>query len=133
MVSQYPIATDGVNALFPAIAIPVQTKRDFECPAEHVKALREFIPKVDTLLLIGWSATQTAFLDLLKENLRQQVKGLIVAGSTEEAARIAYSLDGHGLKFHFYYTSGGFSDFIVSREYRNFVRNLREEPARARA
>ena len=133
MVSQYPIATDGVNALFPAISIPIQSKRDFECPAEHIKTLRDFIPKVDTLLLIGWSATQTAFLELLKQNLRQQVRGLIVAGSTEEAARVAYSMDAQGLKFNFYYTSGGFSDFIVTREYRNFVRNLREETTSARA
>jgi len=133
MVSQYPIATDGVNALFPAIAVPVRNERDFECPPDHLDTLREFLPKVDTLLLIGWSATQTAFLDLLKENLRQQVRGLIVAESTEEAARVAYSMNAQGLSFHFYYTSGGFSDFIVSREYRNFVRSLREENAGARA
>jgi len=123
IASQYPVATDGVNALFPAIAVPVQNQRDFEGPAEHV----------DTLLLIGWSATQTAFLDLLKENLRAQVRGLIVAESTEEAARVAYTMNARGLSLHFYYTSGGFSDFIVSREYRNFVRSLREESTSARA
>ena len=133
IASQYPVATDGVNALFPAIAVPVQNQRDFECPAEHVDAVREFLPKVDTLLLIGWSATQTAFLDLLKENLRAQVRGLIVAESTEEAARVAYTMNARGLSLHFYYTSGGFSDFIVSREYRNFVRSLREESTSARA
>jgi hypothetical protein len=133
MVTQYPIATDGVHALFPAISIPIQGARDFECPAEHLKALREFIPRMDTLVLVGWSATQTAFLQLLRENLRQQVRGLIVAGSTEEAARVAYSLDAQGLKLNFYYTGGGFSDFIVSREYRKFVRSLQEEPATARA
>ena len=132
MVSQYPIATDGVNALFPAIAVPVQNKPDFECPAEHLKALRDFIPKVDTLLLIGWSATQIAFLEMLKQGLRHQARGLIVAESTEEAARVAYSIDAHGLKLNFYYTTGGFSNFIVSREYRNFVRSLREETASAR-
>lgn len=132
MVSQYPIATDGVNALFPAIAVPVRNEADFECPPEHLEALRLFLPKVDTLLLIGWSATQTAFLDLLKENLRE-VRGLIVAESTEEAARVAYSMNAQGLSFHFYYTSGGFSDFIVTREYRNFVRSLREETSSARA
>lgn len=133
MVSQYPIATDGVNALFPAIGIPLEQKSDFECPADHLRALADFIPKVDTLLLIGWSASQLAFLEMLKQGLRQKVRGLIVAESTEEAARVAYHMDAHGLKMKFFYTTGGFSNFIVSREYRNFVRNLKEEPATARA
>src|SRR6185503_16013308 len=41
-------------ALFPALAIPVTRKQTFECPDQHVNALREFLPQVRKVLIIVW-------------------------------------------------------------------------------
>src|SRR5207244_6413216 len=66
-------ALDGKPA-FPAIAIPVETKRSFECPAEMLEGLVELLPFVSKLLIIGWRATEAHFLSLLKTNLRRGVQ-----------------------------------------------------------
>ena len=39
------------RAIFPALAIPIESKLDFECPVEHVAALKEAIPAVTKILI----------------------------------------------------------------------------------
>src|SRR5437660_3102231 len=58
-------ALEGKPA-FPAIAIPVDTKRSFECPAEVLEGLVELLPRVSKLLIIGWRATEAHFLTTRK-------------------------------------------------------------------
>ena len=66
MVNERPIARSGSTAVFPALAIPVETKRQFDCPLEHLEALDKSIAETDKLLTIGWRATEVPFLELLK-------------------------------------------------------------------
>ena len=70
LIGEYPPSPRPPHVLFPALAIPVETKLDFECPPEHVAALKSFIPEVTKILIIGWRATEQPFLDLLKNGLR---------------------------------------------------------------
>lgn len=55
---------------FPAIAIPVERKHEFECPQHMLDQLVELLPKITKILVIGWRATEAHFLDLLNKHLQ---------------------------------------------------------------
>jgi hypothetical protein len=74
---------DG-RAVFPAIAIPVEKKQEYECPSEVVIELTAALPSVTNILMVGWRASENHFLNLLKENLRPQVSFFAVVGSNAE-------------------------------------------------
>jgi hypothetical protein len=123
VANQHPIVRlDMARPLVPAIAIPVQSKGAFECPENHVAALRACLPNVRKLLVIGWQATDAPFLDLLRDPGRQGMKGLVVAGRREWAMPVintlTRSLDRPG---EFQPATGGFTDFIVRHEVEAFL------------
>jgi hypothetical protein len=121
LVDQYPIhATDGA-VLFPAIAIPVETKDDHECPNEHLEALHAAIPKVDKLLVVGWSAAETPFLHLLAANLQNPLHGLIVAGNKDAANETADRLKSAGVAGLYKHTEGGFTELVKGRQADEFL------------
>src|SRR2546422_9217433 len=53
---------------YPAIALPVETKNEFEFPDAHLKKLRDVIPEVTRVLIIGWRGTEEHFLKLWLES-----------------------------------------------------------------
>jgi hypothetical protein len=115
LANQRPVSRLDMNRpMIPAIAIPVQTKGAFECPAEHLAALDECLPKVDRLLVIGWRATDMHFLKLLRERTRDAIRGMVVAGSEKEAHKVIRNLHG-GLNRpgELVAAVGGFSQFMV--------------------
>src|ERR1022692_712022 len=118
----YPMSKLHNVALFPAIAIPVQSKLHFECPTEHLAALQEFIPKTTKLLMIGWRATENHFLNLLQEGIQHQLRVMTVSGSADGAKE---SVE-HLRKARLYIdvpreSSNGFTGFIVNREGDGFL------------
>lgn len=115
LVDNYPIHVKNGSALFPALAIPVESKLDFECPEEHLEALRTAIPEVDKLMVIGWRAAETTFLDLLAQNLQRPVRGLVVAGGHEQAVETADRLATAGVNGSYEPTDVGFTDLVVNR------------------
>jgi len=117
-----PVTTYGTTALFPALAIPVENKRDFECPDHHVEVLQEQIPSVAKLLVIGWRATETPFLRMLAEGLRRRLKLLVVAGGAAQAQEIAERIGVHGIQFDLFMADSGFTEFVVRREGDEFFR-----------
>jgi len=64
-----PIGHENGRPIVPAIAIPVENKSVFECPPSHVAELTGVLSKVDKLLIVGWRASETAFLNLLRKQL----------------------------------------------------------------
>jgi hypothetical protein len=60
--------------LLPAIAIPLESGKDFECPAEHLRVLEHFIRRTTQILIIGWRATERSFLELLSKNMPSQMR-----------------------------------------------------------
>jgi hypothetical protein len=73
---------DG-NIGFPALAIPVEKKSEFVCPAEHLSELAAVIPKVTRIITIGWRATEQNFLTMLKKpltGLQGAVDLMVVSG-----------------------------------------------------
>jgi hypothetical protein len=127
--NRYQIATDrpitkaGVTVLFPAIAIPVETKSSYECPSEHLDALKEFLPQVTKILIIGWRAAEQTFLSLLAKTLPAEgVKGLVIAGGEEPARQAIVQLQQAGVPGVYWNTTGGFTDFILNRRGDDFLR-----------
>jgi hypothetical protein len=50
----------------PAMAIPLVEKMAFECPDDHVQKLRDDLPAVKHVLIIGWRAAEQHALHLLR-------------------------------------------------------------------
>lgn len=120
---QLPIAKEGNVTVFPAIAIPLENKNDFECPAEHLQTLESFIPRVTKILLVGWRATDTPFLNLLRKRLSASARGMVVAGSSEEATNIGQRLSQLGIfKENFEGVGTGFTDFVIKRQADAFLK-----------
>lgn len=123
MITGYPIDKFEGKAQFPALAIPVETKQDYECPKEHLDILRDCIPEVRKLLVIGWRATEKQFLQTLRENLRGRLQVMVVAGEKESATEVIERMRQAGVEAgEFLPASGGFSDFVTHREADDFLR-----------
>ena len=73
------------HTLFPAIAIPVEKKQLFECPGYMVDDLKKLLPHVTKIIVVGWRAMETYFLDLLKQHLKRGVYLTVVAAEQKEA------------------------------------------------
>lgn len=54
------------NVAVPAIAVPVDGKIDFECPADHAAGFRSDANLVTHLLIVGWRAAEPHVLETLK-------------------------------------------------------------------
>ena len=121
VVKERPIGvTDGV-ALFPAIAVPVETKREYECPNDHLDCLRAYLPKITKVLLIGWRGTEQHFLGLLKESLPENVPFFAVAGGQQEADEVIRVIQQAGVRIDGQTARVGFSEFVVSRKAEEFL------------
>ena len=120
-----PSAQAQAKVLFPAIAIPVESKSTFECPPEHLEVLGDLLPKVTKLLVIGWRATEDHFLELLKEKLPRRLRVMVVAGSQTSAEepikRLRAKLDPAGFDAAYHRPFGGFTEFILSSEVDGFL------------
>jgi SIR2-like protein len=108
------------SPIFPAIAIPVQTKSDehFECPLSHRDYLAKMLPHVTRILIIGWQAKEAHFLRMLQSNLPKLTRVMVV-GADEADARgtLRYFLREIGLYIADSSVGrGGFTSFVVNQE-----------------
>jgi hypothetical protein len=76
----------GETPLFPAIAIPVETKKAFECPQEHLDELYKCLGRVTRIVTIGWRATEPHFLSCLDTHLQSNVRDLMIVSGSQEYA-----------------------------------------------
>ena len=125
VVDTHPISKVDEIPLFPAIAIPVETKRDFECPADHLDCLRAHLKNVSHILLIGWRSTEAHFLALLRDGLAgRAVPVQVVAGKKKSADEILARMHDAGITHLPPFGSavdGGFTEYVVSREAEKFL------------
>lgn len=112
--------------VYPAIALPVNTKIDFECPDDHIAQLKAAVPAVTKLLVIGWRGTEPHFLDFWKRPRLNSVpdaisKIQIVAGDRNRATEVQNQLRGSGIQGRFLLSEGGFSQFVTGPELDAFL------------
>lgn len=110
--------------IFPAIAIPVQTKSkdDFECPSGHLSQLSEMLPHVTKILIVGWQSKEAHFLAMLRSSLPSLTRVMVVGENTTDAERTRrYFLSEIGCPLPDEVVGqGGFTDFIVNQEGNGF-------------
>jgi hypothetical protein len=106
-------------ALFPAIAIPVENKVQFEMPSDHLGLLKKLMPSVTKLLVIGWRATDIPFLELLSKASAARVH--IVCESEEKGDEVREKLLHGGVNpKEFYANYRGFTDFVIGGKAETF-------------
>jgi len=115
MIGESPPAVRDNRPVFPALAIPVESKLDFECPPNHVEALKSFLPAVTKVLIIGWRATEKPFLDLLSGRVKMADLVTVVNGDKSRGDAAADNLRSARLLASRYHTfDGGFTEFFGS-------------------
>lgn len=120
LVSEWPIGKSSDNlAIFPAIAVPVQRKQDFECPKEHMDVLRASIPDVTKLLIIGWRGNEQHFVELLRGFRQPRIEAMIAAEHQRAAQEIAVRLQ--QLSVVWRTSVGGFTHFVTNGEADRFL------------
>ena len=109
--------------VFPAIAIPVQKTRGFQCPARVIEVLHSVLPCVTKILVVGWRATEDHFLKLLQRYMKRPVEVGIVAGRADYAEEVQAQLHRALVGCFLQCTrhDGGFTDFISSPDLQKFV------------
>lgn len=116
-----PVYFDRQEPFFPALAIPVETKQNFECPHKHLEVLEGFIPRVTKLLVIGWRASEIHFSKLLAANLTRGLRGtMVVTGTRDEGREVIGKLQSAGVKENLYLSEHGFTHFVL-RELDEFL------------
>ncbi len=83
VLNQRPVQrADNGTTLYPAIAIPVQSKEQYECPESHFQTLKRFLPDVTKILIIGWQGAEKHFLQDLKDGLsKNEPQVMVVCGN----------------------------------------------------
>lgn len=78
----------GRETFFPVIAIPFQNKTEgtFAWPPEHLAQLRDFLPSVTKILIIGWRAREAHFIELLRGSLPRVSHVMVVGGGLLDAS-----------------------------------------------
>jgi len=119
--TRYKVARiDDIRALpdlyYPALAIPLESGKDFECPPEHLGWLRDHLRETTEILIIGWRATEKSFLKLLADNIPAGLRFplTIVCGNGTEGTATANNLAGSGVGqyAHRQIFNGGFGRFV---------------------
>ena len=111
------------QAMVPAIAIPIESKNEFECPPEFIYTLQTIIPQVDKIITIGWRETEKHFLNLLVDNLPQKVNMLVVAESPSSVSATIENIQIAGVKGNFKTSQDGFTEFIINRKIDDFLKS----------
>jgi hypothetical protein len=109
---------------FPAIAIPVENKGGFECPQRLVETLIGLLPRVTKVLVIGWRASETHFLDLLRQYLKSGVHLWVVGRDGPDAERVRVRLEevlGYEPTSFTAETAVGFTELIRSRRHEQIL------------
>lgn len=114
--------------IFPAIAIPVQTKSDryFQCPAVHLTYFSEMLKYVTKILIIGWQAREEHFLRLLVRKIPRLQNVMVVGANSSDAQTTSrYFMESICMSVPPVDTlvgHGGFTDFIVNSEGNSFFK-----------
>jgi hypothetical protein len=118
---------------FPALSIPVQSKThsDFECPPDHLHALRRALPAVTRVLIVGWRGLEEHFMGEWQRAIhgtpRLAKLGLerycIVTGSPEESRGVNETLSRWlPTKNEPLQALGSFSQFVGGDQLKHFLK-----------
>jgi hypothetical protein len=117
-----PEQGDGESDIyFPAIALPVEEKVEFECPEHHLIRLESKLKSVTKMLCIGWRAREMNFLAMVRKQIGKTVPVFVVAKDKEESSAIGSYLVKSGITDEPISYAGGFTDFVINRGGQEFL------------
>ena len=104
---------------FPALAVPVVGKSEFECPKAHQELLRGYLPRVTAVVIIGWRAAEQHYLSLWGRDVIRLVciVGSSRGGCQETLNNLASRTRVQSWKFE----DNGFTGFMRSAELEKFL------------
>ena len=108
--------------LFPALAIPVENKSNYECPLEHVQLMERNLPRVTHMILIGWRGSEKRFLDSLTSNIQKDTRIMVISSGEAKAIEAIQRMKQANLWGDLFPAKGGFSNAILSGEIENFLK-----------
>lgn len=129
-ISPEIVIPGGVQGSFiPALAVPIQNKPDFECPPGHLDLLRQLLPEVNRILVVGWRGMEGHFMGELRAHRPTRVEEVLIAngGQTTQAAqetwdRMCAGAGGVPMDDRLAVMSpNGFSELVESQELETFL------------
>jgi hypothetical protein len=97
--------------LFPAIAIPVESKAEFECPDNHFALLQQSVKETTKILIIGWRGMDAHFLELLLNNWHADIRVQIVCGTSKDGDSVQRTMEAAGLTGLYKVEDFGFTNY----------------------
>ena len=114
-----PIVKDADSVLFPAVAVPVQTKQSFELPANHLVDLVRRLKAATHVLIVGWRGMDGHFAALLRDHLPASAAIQIVCG--ESSGEVRDTLVRLGVQGSYDIQAHTFSSYVVTRAGSDFL------------
>jgi hypothetical protein len=122
-LSSNPSIISGRRALFPALAIPMQNKFEYECPKDHQQLLKDLLPHVSKVLVVGWRAAENQFLQTLKTTLGADTEFMIVSSGKARANAVIDTIRKAGVPLRkFFLANGGFTSATSTGEIDDFLK-----------
>jgi hypothetical protein len=110
------------QGVLPAVAIPLEKKQDYVCPASHMEMLKECMSKADKLLVIGWKGAEENFLQLLSRGLKRGIPKMVVSSGKDSAETIKSTLQHFGMDgANWLLGEKGFTDEVRSGSIEAFI------------
>jgi hypothetical protein len=103
------------QAVLPAVAIPLEKKQEYACPASHIEVLTECMSKADKLLVIGWKGAEENFLELLSKGLKRGIPKMVASSGRDSAEKTKSTLQRFG--------TDGANWFLGEKGFTNQVRS----------
>jgi hypothetical protein len=116
LASRYGTQDTNGRMHYPAIALPIESYKEFECPANHLKRLEQCLRDTRAIVIIGWRATEKPFLRLMADKIPQRerpMKVVMVDVSTKNDALENMKASGVAINAEVDYFDVGFSNFIT--------------------
>ncbi len=108
--------------LFPALAIPAETKSEYESPPEHLRPLERSLPEVTKVLVVGWRAAKKRFVKSLANHMSENIPMMVVSRNEERAIEVIGRMKEAGVSASFIPGKGDFSYTILNRQVDNLLR-----------
>jgi hypothetical protein len=104
----------------PLIFIPIINEQTFECLDDHVDKLRQLLKNTENVLIVGWSAAEKHFIDLIKATVTRELRVEAVCGRHEYSLETLDTLVKQGIRIMGKVFDGGFTEYVKSREAERF-------------
>lgn len=115
-----------VFPLIPAIAIPVtqKSKKDFECPNNHITLAESAVTHAERILIIGWKGKEDHLGEWISKIDVKSIQIMIVSNSKNGCEETMKQIQGYNTNLvddNFIFDESGFSNFVVSDKLKNFL------------